>query len=323
VFDEVVSVATAPVRLVAESGVGQRAVGIANGVFGENADARGGTLPAAMTVRVEGRPVEVTGDAIAAEFPRASGRVVVFVHGLVETERSWFHQPAPEKSRTGTDFGSRLAVDLPSTPVYLRYNTGRRVSDNGNELVGLLSDLVDAWPVPVTDLVLVGHSMGGLVVRSAVLQAHEQGRAWLSRVIKVVCLGTPHTGAHLERVAAWAGSVLDRFVITAPLARLLALRSDGIKDLALGHVHRSQPTGSAPKTAQVPPPGVRQCFVFVTLARSQTSLSARLIGDLLVTPASAGDRTQTADHRWLGGLHHFDLLNHDTVYDSVLDWLRS
>lgn len=273
VLDGFTGAVNLPLRVVTGSVAGQRALGIANGVFGENAGPRGGTLPAAMTVRVDGVPIPRTRAALAAAFPGATGRVAVFVHGLVDTERSWF--AVPDRS-----FGNRLGEDLPATAVHLRYNTGRRVNDNGGELAGLLTELAGNWPVPVTEFVLVGHSMGGLVARSAVLQAHERGLDWVRRPCRLVCLGTPHTGAQLEQAVVRVGAFLDRFGLTAPLGRLLALRSDGIKDLARGHV--------PPGRERALPPGVRQCFVAVTLARSENSVLARLVGDLLVTPASAG-----------------------------------
>ncbi|MEV6449020.1 hypothetical protein [Amycolatopsis sp. NPDC051716] len=68
---------------------------------------------------------------------------MVFLHGLVETERSWFRG-----STSAGDFGARLATDLGASPVYVRYNSVRHVSDNGDDLVALLSRLVAAWPSP-------------------------------------------------------------------------------------------------------------------------------------------------------------------------------
>jgi pimeloyl-ACP methyl ester carboxylesterase len=299
-----------------ESGVVQRAAGVANGAFGERADSRGGVVPAAMTVRLDHRRVDLDRDSLAAAYPSASGRVVVFLHGLVETERSWFHRSEPDKSRTGTDFGSRLAEELSCSPVYVRYHTGRHIADNGRELVGLLTELVEEWPAPVTEIVLIGHSMGGLVARSAVHQAG--GEPWLSTVTRLVCLGSPHTGAPLERGAVLAAALFGRFATLAPAVRLLALRSDGIKDLARGSLHRDgQPADT------VLPAGVRQYFVVATLSRAEGSLWGRLVGDLLVVPSSAGDPSQAADVAWLGGLHHFDLLHHDRVYNAVLEWLRA
>jgi pimeloyl-ACP methyl ester carboxylesterase len=287
--------------LMGESGAVQRAVGVVNGAFD------GDVVPAVMTVRLDQRRVALDRDSLMAAYPSATGRVVVFLHGLVETERSWFHRPAPEKGRTGTDFGSRLAEDLSCSPVYVRYHTGRHISENGRDLVELLAELVEEWPVPVTEIVLIGHSMGGLVARSAVHQA--DGR--LPTVTRLVCLGSPHTGAPLERGVVRAATLLGRFGALAPVVRLLALRSDGIKDLAGGS---RQPALSAE---------VRQYFVVATLSRAEGSLLGRLVGDLMVTPSSAGDISQAADVEWLGGLHHFDLLHHDTVYDAVLGWLRA
>ncbi|MCT2583893.1 GPI inositol-deacylase [Actinophytocola gossypii] len=326
VLGSLAATATRPPRMLIDSPVGQRALGIANGMFGEKADARGGALPAAMTVRLDHRRIDLDGDSLTAAFPDATGRLVVFLHGLVETERSWFHRHAPGRSRSGTDFGSRLAEDLPCTPVYVRYNTGRRVSDNGGELVDLLTELVAGWPVEVTEIVLIGHSMGGLVARSALLQATEQPIPWFSTVTRLVCLGTPHTGAPLERGVVHVTALLDKLAVAAPLVRLLALRSDGIKDLARGSLHRTEwATEPTATVAPVPtlPTEVRQYFVAATLTRSRESLLARFLGDLLVAPASAGDSTQGADLRWFGGMHHFDLLCHDAVYDAMLDWLRS
>jgi pimeloyl-ACP methyl ester carboxylesterase len=314
-------------KKVTELGVGHRAIGIANGMFGERAAVRGGELPAVMTVRQHHRRVDLDRAALAAAFPSASGRIVVFLHGLVETERSWFHQSEPAKERTGTDFGGRLAEDYASSAIYLRYNTGRHVSDNGRELVGLLSALVEHWPTKVTEIVLIGHSMGGLVARSALHQAQAQATPWISRVTRLVCLGTPHTGAPLERGVAAAATLLGGFLTAAPFLGLLALRSDGIKDLAKGHLHQEQwldNDGATPHdVTTVLPAGVRQYFVAVTLSRTEGSLWGRLFGDLLVAPASAADRTQAADFRWFGGMNHFDLLRHDAVYDAMLTWLRS
>jgi pimeloyl-ACP methyl ester carboxylesterase len=325
VLDGFTDIVTLPIRLVTGSATGQRVAGIANGIFGELGGPGADTLPAAMTVRLDGRRVHLARRPLATAFPEASPRVVVFLHGLVETERSWFHAVPPAKSASGADFGSRLADDLSCTPVYLRYHTGRHVFDNGRELAALLAELVENWPVPVADIVLVGHSMGGLVARSAVIQAHEQHLAWLARTSRLVCLGTPHTGALLERVVVRVATFLDGFAVTAPLSRVFALRSDGIKDLGRGQVHpgrRDVRTGDAEAVPVLAfPPNVRQCFVAATLARSEASVWGRLIGDLMVTPTSAGGREESADLRWLGGLNHFDLLRHDTVYDTLLDWL--
>jgi pimeloyl-ACP methyl ester carboxylesterase len=213
--------------------------------------------------------------------------------------------------------------------VYVRYNTGRHVSDSGTDLVRLVSRLVRNWPQPVREIVLIGHSLGGLVVRSAIHQARYRRLPWLSRVTGVICIGTPHAGARVERAAAWAAAHLGRHFATAPLSRLLELRSGAVKDLAHGYLHEYQWstefTRLSPKdraTLTRFPTAVPQLFVYATVSRSE-SRWGRIVGDLVVGAASAGTTTYDADLRWLGGLNHIDLLHHDSVYDAMLDWLRT
>lgn len=69
------------------------------------------------------------------------------------------------------------------------------------------------------------------------------------------------------------------------------------------------------------PPGVRQLFVAATLSRSEHSLLARVLGDLVVRPSSVRDVVSDADVRWLGGIDHFSLQHHDDVYAAIIDWL--
>jgi len=315
--DAVRAVAVRPRGALVGSAAGQRVIGFANGAFGERAIPRGDTLPAAMSVRLDHRRLPVDPRSLAAAYPSAQGRLVVFLHGLVDTERAWFHAGRSD------DFGSKLATALPCTPVYLRYNSGRHVSDNGRELADLLDDLVDSWPVEVVDVVLVGHSMGGLVACSAVHQAHARTAPWASLVSRVVCLGTPHTGALLERAVVRVATLLDRVRPAAPLSWLLALRSDGIKDLAEGYLHEHQWAGddTVERAEAVLPDEVRQLYVSATLSRSEDSALGRLVGDLMVEPSSAAEVDRNVERRWLGGLTHFDLLRHDSVYRTLVDWL--
>ncbi len=305
---------------VLDSAAGHHFVGIAHGMFGPRLSTIYRTPAGSMTVRAERRPVGLDPRSLTAAFPEATGSLVVLLHGLVETERGWFRGCGP-----GGDFGSRLAGDLGSSPVYVRYNSGRHVSENGDELVALLSRLVAAWPVPVSEIVLIGHSMGGLVARSALYRAQEQNVPWLSLVTRLVCLGTPHGGAPLERRVAQFAALLGRTPLTAPLSKLFALRSDGIRDLAHGYVHRRQWAGDPELPGEAEPlsiNGIRRLFVSATVSRKEGSLWGRLIGDLLVTPVAADDLIEDADVVWLGGLNHFALLRDGVVYRTLLAWLR-
>jgi pimeloyl-ACP methyl ester carboxylesterase len=306
---------------VLESAPGHYATGLAHGMFGTRFPTPGRGSCDEMTVRSERRPVRLDQRSLAQAFPEATGSLVIFLHGLVETERCWFRGAG-----RAVDFGARLANDLGTTSVYVRYNSGRHVSENGDDLVALLSRLVAAWPVPVTDIVVIGHSMGGLVARSALYQAEELDAPWYSRVTRLVCLGTPHKGAPLERRTAQLVSLLGKSPLTSPFSHLLTARSDGIQDLAHGYVHRAQWAAGAGAEWRPKPGsgvGVRRLFVSATLSRSEGSTWGRFIGDLLVTPVAAGDLTEEADIVWLGGLNHFSLLHDTAVYETLLGWLRT
>lgn len=272
--------------------------------------------------------VAITRAALAAAHPDATDRVVVFVHGLCETDRSWLRPTDGHPGELGATYGSRLADELGCTPLYVRYNSGLHVADNGRSLADLLGQVVEAWPTEVTELVLVGHSMGGLVIRSACHQAHEAGEPWTERVRHVVCLGTPHLGAPLERAVHSAVGLLARLPETQPLAPFLADRSAGVRDLRHGIVATS--TDGDDMTDQEVPflAGATYWFVAATVSRDRHHPLGRMVGDLLVQyPSAAGaGRTRRIPFELdngahVGGITHFALLNHPEVYEHLYRWL--
>jgi hypothetical protein len=319
---------------------GRVALAILNGAHGDLLRREAPGLALDMSVRVAGRPVPTEPAALRDAFPEAGGRLAVFLHGLTETEVSWGYHAQEHHGRPGVTYGTLLQADLGLTPVFLRYNTGLHISDNGRSLDDLLQALVDGWPVPVQDVVVVGHSMGGLVARSALHQAGgatADARGWTHLVRDTITLGSPHLGAPLERGVHRLTAALARLPETRSLARLLALRSVGIKDLRRGTLVEADWTGRdlddpAPGAHTHVPlhDGARHFVVLATLSRDPASRAADLLGDLLVMPKSAygdtGDDDRLAfpaDHvHRLGGLHHFDLLNHPLVYRQMRTWLE-
>jgi pimeloyl-ACP methyl ester carboxylesterase len=168
--------------------------------------------------------------AVAAAFSGAGDRLAVFVHGLCGTEHSW-------NARSGPDsvcYGDLLEADLGQTPVYVRYNTGLHVSENGRALSALMERLTAVWPTPVHEIALVGHSMGGLVVRSACHHGSVSRARWTQAVRHVACLGSPHLGAPLEQATGALCRSLAVLPETRPFARLVNQRSARIKDLRSG-----------------------------------------------------------------------------------------
>jgi len=296
------------------------------GLRGDALEAEGSPLHQPMAVRVNGAPVPPHAEAFAAAFPGATERVVVFLHGLMETEFSWGARET---------YGTRLARDLDWTPVYVRYNSGRRISHNGRSLSELMQELVAAWPVEVGRIALVGHSMGGLVARSACHRAVEDGADWVGRMRHSVSLGSPHMGAPLEQAVHVLSAGLAALPETRVFANFLRRRSGGIRDLRQGSLVDEDWTGCDPDAlraaacAEVPLcEGATHCFVSATITRSGRHPLGRLLGDVLVLTPSASGRSRTRripfDEEYgmhVGGAHHFALLNHPAVYEKLRSWL--
>ncbi|MCU0268619.1 MAG: hypothetical protein MUF83_08220 [Acidimicrobiales bacterium] len=318
---------------VSDTPTGDFTIGVLNGFAGDRLHRVASPLAFELSLRHEGRTIDP--DRLGEALPTAGGDVVVFLHGLVETDRSWTWGSERYHGRPGVSFGSRLADDLGMTPLYVRYNTGRRVGENGAELDQLLEAVVGAWPVPVERLTLVGHSMGGLVVRSALHRGEARGAAWTDSVRQAVYLGTPHLGAPLARGVHHLGQALGSLPETRPFARVLHRPGTGIDDLRHGTVWAGDDEGDPDRwfvgdLHELPlAASCRHNALAVCLSERPESLSGRLVGDLLVETTSAtgrgrGDRRIAFDPQdcaAVGGLSHFALLNHPTVYDQLLAWL--
>lgn len=285
-----------------------------NGVLGDYLVTTANPLATPMSLRVAGP---------------ATGRVVVLAHGLCMNDLQWLHG--------GHDHGAALHRDLGFTPVYLRYNTGQHISVNGRALAQQLDTLLAHWPVPVQRLVLLGHSMGGLVSRSAVHYARHAGLAWPDQLTDMVFLGTPHHGAPLERAGNWVDIVLGATPYAAPFARLGKVRSAGITDLRHGNLvdedwlGRDRFVRTADRRQPVPLPGGVRCFTAAATTGSRRGdVKDRLLGDGLVPLDSAlGHHTDTSRtlafarsrQKTFAGVNHLALLGDPAVYRQLRRWL--
>ncbi len=302
---------------------------VLNGVLGDYLEDSGNPLAVGMHLRHDGAALDLSRKGLAGALPHASGKIALLVHGLCMSDRQW--------SRKGHDHGRELAQDLGYTPVYVRYNSGLHVSANGRRLSALLGPLVANWPVPIEEFAILGHSMGGLVARSAVQYARRGRRAWTKRLDALVFLGTPHHGAPLERGGAWVDVLFGASPYTAAFNHLGRARSAGITDLRHGSLLDEDWQGSdrfapsADRRQAVPLPAGVNCYAIAGVAtESTTGAGARLIGDGLVPLASAlgrhvdDERTLAfpEGHQWVGQrLGHLELLGSRRVYEQIRRWL--
>jgi hypothetical protein len=303
------------------------ALAVLNGVWGDHLAASGNPLAIPMTLRVRGRPLVPDAAGLRRAWPAPTGRVAVLIHGLCMNDLQW--------ARHGHDHGEMLARDAGWTVLALHYNSGLHVSDNGRQLSTLLDAVVAHWPVPVTELALVGHSMGGLVARAA---CHTGADApWRRRLTRLACLGTPHHGALLERGGHRIDRVLEWSPYVAPLARLGKARSAGITDLRWGNVqeadHRGRHRHDQTHDDRVPTPlpaGVSVGFLAATTAEQPRGVRHAVLGDGLVTLASAwGEhrdpalalRLPASRKVLITGASHWDLLSHPQAAATLRRWM--
>jgi len=296
-----------------------------NGVLGDHLARSANPLAIRMALRRDGRALALQRDALAAALPDAGERVLVLVHGLCMNDLQW--------RRDGHDHGAALAASLGYTPLYLHYASGLHVSTNGRALAHLLERLLAEWPRPIARFAIVGHSMGGLVARSALHYGRAAGLHWVDRLDDLACLGTPHHGAPLERAGQGIHMLLDATPYAGPFGRLAKLRSAGITDLRHGNVvdedwlGADRFEGATDRRQPVPLPAGPRCFALAgTLAGA-----GKALGDGLVPVPSALGKHRLArrtlqfaptHQRIVADTSHLQLLSSPVVFEQVRDWLR-
>ncbi len=309
-----------------------------NGVMGDRLQASANPFAMDMTLRI-GEHLATTSKALdvdlalKTQIPDANGKLLLVIHGLCMNDLQWSSLQGSRR----VNHAEVLAQALGCTPVYLRYNTGLHISQNGRTLAALLERLVQNWPTSLTELNVLAHSMGGLVIRSALHYATHDGLHWPEKLKAITFLGTPHHGAPLERAGNWVDVILGSSPYSRPFAKLGQLRSAGVTDLRFGHVldedwqghdrFRRKPDSRQP----VPLPDHVACFTVAATSASQRSkLVDRLIGDGLVPLHSAlghhDDRARqllfTPEHqRIVYRTNHLQLLSSPTVMHQLLNWL--
>ena len=299
-----------------------------NAAMGDKLEASGSPLAVQMGLFADGAPLAISKAALA-DLP---ARVCVFVHGLACDEQSWnLRSDAWGASPWATTlslgapirYGALLKSELGMGSIYLRYNTGLAIENNAQQLTALLTQVARAAP-QVREWVLIGHSMGGLIARAALALARSERQAWAARAPMLICLGSPHQGAPLEKIGHLTSAALGLSKVTQPLGRIANARSQGIKDLRQGLKGRSVAASSV-HGAEPAPVALR--FISATLGDAADSMMGPLIGKLsgdgLVMASSASDEGLAGDvlRVEIKGIGHMALLNHPRVYTVLREWL--
>lgn len=319
-------------RPIEDTRRGRLVVAAVNGLIGDELRMLDDPQAITMAVRVDGDDIAATSWPLAEAFRDGTSHPVIFLHGLCENDESWSNGVKV----TGTTYAQRIAAETDGTPVMVRYNTGLHISENGKHLDTLIQQLVACWPTEVTRITLIGHSMGGLVARAATNHATAGAQTWQHLVRDVVCLGTPHAGANLEKVAHLGSRLLRFWPESSPFSSILEHRSAGIVDLRHGYISRDEWEGQdltaqwgLDRIAAAPLPHAEYHFVAATLGASQGHPLSSVLGDLLVHFSSAtgvgrtGAIVDGARFEYLPSAHHFALLNHPRVGDWLVDWLNA
>ncbi len=310
-----------------------RTISALNAVLGDYLRRRENGLAIDMGFYDRGEQLGCNRRELARAHPGATGRVCVLVHGLADCEAVWWFP-----GKRDISYGSFLQKDLAFTPFYVRYNTGLHISENGEALADLLERLVERHPVRVRELVVLGHSMGGLVIRSACEAAVRARHRWVERLTRAFYIGSPHLGAPFEKLGNAVGRALR--AIRNPYVKLVAdvadLRSNGIKDLRHANIVREHweglDAGAPPRGDRIAVPllpGVAHYAVVGTLTARERHPVTLLLGDALVRVPSAAGRCRDED-RALGfvegnvkvfpGVNHRRLAHDRKVYRQIRAW---
>jgi pimeloyl-ACP methyl ester carboxylesterase len=280
---------------LSEANVRSNLLSVVNGVCGDHlADSAN---PLAL-------PMQLLGPIVGSA--NSPVKYALFIHGLCLNESHWraeAHVNALEK--------------LGFTAIFLRYNSGLSITENGAQFAQLMQERLSG---PGVEVAVIAHSMGGLVMRSALAHAKRSKLRWPTRLSALVFLGTPHAGAPLEQAGYWVDSIWQQIPYAKALAPIAKLRSVGIQDLRHGKTYDDAKPHKLPAKLR--------CFaIAASLSADKTGLKQRLLGDGLVPVESAlGVFANTRlvpeqNTATFYGIGHLELLYAPSVTAQLVRWL--
>ena len=302
---------------------------VLNGVIGDYLEKRENPLQITMQFKHQASATSLDKKSIEKAYPTINGKILLMVHGSCMNDIQW--------TRNSHNHGKALAKAFDKTPIYLHYNSGRHISTNGQDFSKLLAELVQHWPIPVEEIVIMAHSMGGLVTRSAVHYGQQQQLSWTKQLKKIIFLGTPHHGAPLERAGNFLDVILETIPYAKPFARLGKIRSAGVTDLRYGNLldedwqNDNRFKMQRDKRKSISLPEQVACYSVAGIAgEAAESTAAQLLGDKMVPLKSALGQhkksTKNLNFKEENTIivfkcNHSDLLSNDKVYTKIKSWM--
>ena len=308
-------------------------VGLLNGIVGDFLDKDNNGLAVQMQFYANEKPFTISKENIETVHKKISSKVCILIHGLTNDETIWNFANTVKQN-----YGTYLQNDFDYTPFYIRYNTGLHISENGKQFSQLIENLVQNYPVDIDEIVIIAHSMGGLVTRSACYYAPLQNAHWTEKISKLFFIGTPHLGAPLEKF----GNALTHLLKTIPVSYtkiagdVINLRSAGIKDLRYGYLtdedwKEQHPDELLKNNKKVIPllDDVDYYLITGTLTADSDHLISEWFGDALVRKKSAIGKSKTKhhlpfdlnNHKEFAGLAHLKLVDSMDVYEQIKVWI--
>jgi pimeloyl-ACP methyl ester carboxylesterase len=302
---------------------------VLNGVIGDYLEEKENPLKITMQFRYQSKTLAIDPKSIKAAYPKVNGKILLMIHGSCMNDLQW--------TRKDHNHGKIIATELNKTPIYLKYNSGLHISSNGKNLNNLLEELVKNWPVPIEEIVIIAHSMGGLVSRSALYYGEKNQKKWTKHVKKIVFLGTPHHGSYVERTGNYLDLILESIHYAKPFARLGKIRSAGVTDLRYGNLidedwkddHRFEIKNDKRRNIQLSKQ-IEFYTIAAVIGNETTSLSTQILGDTLVDVKSALGQHKNPDKNlnfkkeniWISyDSNHLDLISNPKILNKIKVWL--
>jgi pimeloyl-ACP methyl ester carboxylesterase len=302
---------------------------VLNGVIGDYLEEKENPLKITMQFRYQSKTLAIDPKSIKVAYPKVNGKILLMIHGSCMNDLQW--------TRKDHNHGKIIATELNKTPIYLKYNSGLHISSNGKNLNNLLEELVKNWPVPIEELVIIAHSMGGLVSRSALYYGEKNQKKWTKHVKKIVFLGTPHHGSYVERTGNYLDLILESIHYAKPFARLGKIRSAGVTDLRYGNLidedwkddNRFEIKNDKRRNIQLSKQ-IEFYTIAAVIGNETTSLSTQILGDTLVDVKSALGQHKNPDKNlnfkkeniWISyDSNHLDLISNPKILNKIKVWL--